>query len=263
MDLEYLGAPDLARRYLDWYAEFAADPAPASLRHHFIAYRAFVRSKVACVRTAQGDEAARAPAEAHAELALAHLRTGAVRLVLVGGLPGSGKSTLSGTLADALGAVVLATDRVRKEIAHRWPDEPASSAFGAGLYSPEWTDRTYAEVLRRAGELLRLGESVVLDASWTESRHRELARALAHDAHASLAELRCEAPAEVAGARLRTRPRTVSDADARIAAAMAERADPWPQALGIDTTRPEPDSATQALDAVLCGATTRGYPTVH
>ena len=59
MDLERLGAPDLAARFLDWYAEFAGDPAPASLRHHYVAYRAFVRAKVACLRYDQGDESAR------------------------------------------------------------------------------------------------------------------------------------------------------------------------------------------------------------
>ena len=50
MDLERLGAPDLARRFTSWYAEYSGDPAPASLRHHYVAYRAFVRAKVACLR---------------------------------------------------------------------------------------------------------------------------------------------------------------------------------------------------------------------
>ena len=103
MDLEYLGATDLARAFLDWYAEFAADPAPVTLRHHFVAYRAFVRAKVACLRYLQGEDSARDEAQRHATLALAHLRAGGSRLVVVGGLPGTGKSTLSGALADALG----------------------------------------------------------------------------------------------------------------------------------------------------------------
>jgi hypothetical protein len=97
MDLERLGAPELAGRFLDWYAEFSADPAPPSLRHHYVAYRAFVRAKVACLRSAQGDEEAAADAAAHAALTVEHLRAGAVRLILVGGLPGTGKSTASPT----------------------------------------------------------------------------------------------------------------------------------------------------------------------
>ena len=55
MDLERLGAPDLARRFTSWYAEYSGDPAPASLRHHYVAYRAFVRAKVACLRARAGD----------------------------------------------------------------------------------------------------------------------------------------------------------------------------------------------------------------
>ncbi|MFF3411062.1 universal stress protein [Streptomyces sp. NPDC002742] len=41
----------------------------------------------------------------------------AVGLALVGGLPGSGKSTLSGALADRLGVTLLSSDRLRKELA--------------------------------------------------------------------------------------------------------------------------------------------------
>ena len=40
MDLERPGAPDLAEQFTRWYAEYSADPAPASLRHHYTAYRA-------------------------------------------------------------------------------------------------------------------------------------------------------------------------------------------------------------------------------
>ncbi len=45
MDLERLGAAGLARRFVGWYAEYSGDPAPTSLRHHYVAYRAFVRAK--------------------------------------------------------------------------------------------------------------------------------------------------------------------------------------------------------------------------
>ena len=54
MDLERLGAPDLAARFLGWYVEFAGDPAPPSLLRHYLAYRAYVRTKVACLRDRAG-----------------------------------------------------------------------------------------------------------------------------------------------------------------------------------------------------------------
>ena len=61
MDLERLGRPELARLFLDAYAEFTAETHPPSLEHHYVAYRAFVRAKVECLRSAQGTRPA--PAE--------------------------------------------------------------------------------------------------------------------------------------------------------------------------------------------------------
>jgi aminoglycoside phosphotransferase family enzyme/predicted kinase len=250
MDLEYLGAADLAQRYLAWYAEFAADPAPASLRHHFVAYRAFVRAKVACFRYSQGDAEAADTAIRHADLALRHLRAGVVSLVLVGGPPGTGKSTISGALADTLGAVVVSTDRVRKELAGVNPDQSAAAEYGAGIYTPQWTQRAYDEVLHRSGELLRLGETVIVDASWSSAAARARARHDARANHSRLLELCCHAPSDIALARIRSRPHPISDADATVHQALAAAADPWPEAITIDTTGPVSDTIGLAADAV-------------
>ena len=65
-----------AETFLNRYAEFAADPAPSGLRHHYVAYRAVVRAKVALLRHDQGEPHAAADATAHLELALRHLRDG-------------------------------------------------------------------------------------------------------------------------------------------------------------------------------------------
>jgi len=235
MDLERLGAPALGERFLDWYAEFAADPSPPSLRHHYVAYRAFVRAKVACLRHAQGDGSAAADVALLAEITARHLRLGAVRLVLVGGLPGTGKSTLSGRLADRTGAVLISSDRVRKELAGLAPDAPAAAAYQRGIYTPAWTQRTYAELLSRAEKLLERGESVVLDASWSHAEHRDRAGDLAGRTHSTLAQLRCAAAPSVTVDRIRRRASSISDADEHIAAAMAARAEPWPQAATIRT----------------------------
>ena len=64
--------------------------------------------------------------------------------------PGTGKSTLSTRLADALGCAVLSSDRVRKELAGLPADDPRAGGRGAGHLHAEWTDRTYRELLRRA-----------------------------------------------------------------------------------------------------------------
>ncbi|GAA3340777.1 hypothetical protein GCM10020358_29610 [Amorphoplanes nipponensis] len=151
MDLEHLGAGRLAQSFLDWYAEFGGDSAPAALRHHYIAYRAFVRAKVGCLRHAQGDEDAARDVRDYTDLTLRHLRAGTVRLVLIGGPPATGKTTLAGRVADRLGAVVLSSDPVRKELAGLAPVRSAAAAYRAGIYSPAWTERTYAELTGRPG----------------------------------------------------------------------------------------------------------------
>lgn len=247
MDLERLGRPDLGGLLLDRYAEFGGDPAPASLRAHYVAYRAFVRVKVACLRHAQGAEPAADEAREYADITLRHLRRGQVRLVLVGGLPGSGKTTIAGMLADELGAVLLSSDRVRKELAGVDPACHAPAPYRSGLYTPEHTERTYTELLRRAGELLSRGETVVLDASWSATRERDLARDMAERTRSTLVALHCTAPAEVADARLRTRTGSLSDADPAIAHAMAADEAPWPHACDLDTSGTPKETLGKAL----------------
>jgi uncharacterized protein len=261
MDLEYLGQPDLGTRLLDWYAQFAADPAPSSLRHHFLAYRAYVRAKVACLRHGQGDEAAAGEAGSYAELTASHLRQGRVPLVIVGGPPASGKSTLAAALADRLGAVMLSSDHLRKELAGLDPTAPAAAPFGEGIYSPQWTDRTYTELLRRAEVLLGLGETVVLDASWTREAMRGLAAKVGEQTHSGLVMLRCAAPADVVAqrleARLESRQGDASDADPFVAERLRAAADPWPEAQVIQTDGPFDASVAQALAAVRPRVTAR------
>lgn len=251
MDLERLGAPDLGELLLDRYAEHTADPAPSALRAHYVAYRAFVRVKVACLRHAQGDVPAAAEARAYADLTVRHLRRGEVRLVLVGGLPGSGKTTIAGLLADRLGAVLLSSDRVRKELAGLDPARHATAPYRAGIYSPEHTARTYAELLRRAEELSGRGESVVLDASWAAAGERDRAHAVALRTHSTAVALRCDAPAAVTDARLRTRTGSLSDADPAIAHAMAQDMAPWPQATVVNTSGEPGAGLAEALRTLL------------
>src|SRR5207248_5092618 len=117
MDLERLGAPEAAATFLARYREFARESYPPSLAHHYIAARAHVRCKVACLRHRQGDDGGADAARGLLDLTARHLEAARVRLVLVGGLPGTGKSTVAAALADATGWVVLRSDEVRKDVA--------------------------------------------------------------------------------------------------------------------------------------------------
>ncbi|MEH0448987.1 MULTISPECIES: bifunctional aminoglycoside phosphotransferase/ATP-binding protein [unclassified Streptomyces] len=250
MDLEQLGVPEAAAYFLGQYSEYSGDPAPASLWHHYVAYRAFVRAKVSLIQAQQGAPGARVASGRLASVALRHLRTSAVGLTVVGGLPGSGKSTLSGALADRLGVTLLSSDRVRKELAGISAEESAADAYGEGLYTAEWTARTYAALLDRATALLSAGESVVLDATWSDPAQREAARHVAERTSADLVALRCHVSEDVSASRLRTRGSGPSDADLDIAAAMAAREAAWPEAVAVDTGGPLESVVVRALAAV-------------
>ncbi|WP_432168754.1 AAA family ATPase [Streptomyces sp. bgisy031] len=250
MDLEQLGAPRAAAFFLAAYDAYSGDPAPPSLRHHYVAYRAFVRAKVSLIQARQGIPGAEAAARRLVTTALHHLRTSAVGLTLVGGLPGSGKSTLAGALSDRLGVTLLSSDRLRKELAGIPAEQQAAAAYGEGIYSPEWSDMTYKALLDRSATLLSRGESVVLDATWHDAQQREAALRMAERTHADLVALHCHVPDDMTADRLATRGRGASDADRDVAAAMAAAESPWPEAVRIDTSGPLDAAVTQALSAI-------------
>ena len=192
MDLERVGAGALAARFVAAYRELSGETHPSSLEHHYIAFRAHIRAKVACLR---GDPYSGREARDLLDIALGHLRRGRVTLTLVGGDPGSGKSTLATGIADHFGWMVLHSDEVRKDLAGISHTARTGEPIGEGIYDEQSTAATYTELLDRARLLLELGESVVLDATWGDARFRAEAVALAQSTWSDLEELRCEAPA--------------------------------------------------------------------
>lgn len=253
MDLEGLGRPDLAAEFMTRYHEFMGEVPPQSLVDHYVAYRAQVRSKVACLRADQGDESAAIEAVDRLETCRAHLESARVRLVLVGGLPGTGKSTVAAALSDELGWPVIRSDVVRKELAGVAPGAGAPAAVGEGIYAPAMTSQTYEAMISQARTMLNFGESVILDASWTSEGERSLAADMAEAALADLIAVQCACPAEIAAERMEIRAeqgRDASDADASIASAMAEASDPWPDAASVDTSVEAEVAVEAALELV-------------
>jgi aminoglycoside phosphotransferase family enzyme/predicted kinase len=253
MDIESRGHPELADAFLEAYAAESADRFPASLGYHYLAYRAFVRAKIACLAADQGRAAKAAQARRLLSLAEDYLERGRVRLILVGGAPGAGKSTLAKGLAESGGMALLRSDVTRKAMAGLDPSASAEADYGHGLYAPEVTERVYAAMLLRARELLSMGHSVVLDASWSVARHREVARSVAARVAADLHEVCCEVRAGEARRRIERRRRAgvgASDATVAVADRMRAAFDDWPQATRIDTTGSSRESHAAAVSAL-------------
>jgi predicted kinase len=250
MDLERLGRADLASRFFDWHRELSGDAWPPSLSHHFVAYRAHIRAKVNAIRHAQGDAVAGDAARSLLALCRAHLEEGRVRAVLVGGLPGTGKSTIAAALGGRLGYPVLRTDVFRGP---PQPERRAGAGYGEGRYRQEAVEAVYDAMLDEAKRLLELGESVVLDASWSSAAMRSAARDIAAQTSSEVVELQCVSPTDVAADRIRARTAVgidPSEATPDVATAMAAHFDAWPEAVAVDTVAAVEDSVGSALDIV-------------
>lgn len=216
MDLHFHHRPDLANTLAEAWFRAADDAEGRNLLSFYTAYRSVVRGKVEGFKLDEdeihSEQKARAliRARAHWLLALSVLEQPERKpcLLLVGGLPGVGKSTLARRLADAVDFKVIRSDEVRKQLA-------ATEGVGvlADLYTSAWNDRTYAECLRRATELLFEGRRVIVDASFREEERRRLFLDAARRLGVPARFLLCQADADVVRRRLAARRDDASDAD--------------------------------------------------
>ena len=203
MDLDDLGRPDLADAFLAWQRELSGDTWPSrSPTTTSPTERASAPRSPPSRRRSAGTRRPR-EVERYCELTVRHLEAGRVGLLLIGGLPGTGKTSLAHGIGERSGAVVLSSDEVRREL-----DEPVTGpapGVDEGRYAPAARLAVYDEMLARAEALLRRGERVVLDASWADGEVRRRARDLAHARPRRPHELRCVVPAAVAEARIADR----------------------------------------------------------
>jgi aminoglycoside phosphotransferase family enzyme/predicted kinase len=262
MDFAFHGRRDLARVFAEAYFRAAGDDEGRALLPLFTAYRATVRGAVEGMKLAEAEVPAAGRAAAldsacgHWLLALAELEQPARRpcLVLVGGLQGTGKSTLTQTLVGQADFERVRSDEVRKALAGVEDDRRLVQEF----YSPEWTERTYAECLRRAGERLFEGGRVLIDATFREESRRRLFLDAAVQWGVPALWLLCRAEAATVRERLAQRRGDVSDADwsvyLRAAAQWEEPTMATRRALHVISTDGTPEEATEQAVLALRGA---------
>lgn len=220
MGLVYQGRRDLAQAFAEEYFSASQDDEGRALLPFYVAYRAAVRGKVEGLKLARPEMSEHDRALAHTKakgswlLALGELEAPRRKpcLILVGGLPGTGKSTLANALAQQAGFRVIRSDVVRKQLAGVGSDECRSS-FGQGIYTAEWTKRTYAECLRQSEELLFNGERVLVDANFRQEDQRRLFLNSGRRLGVPTVFLLCETHPEIVRTRLAQRSGDASDAD--------------------------------------------------
>ena len=238
MDLDQRGLARQANICLNaWLArtrDFGA-LAPLPL---FLGVRAAIRAMVA-VQTARANGRP-VPEEARAYLAAAsaYLAPPRPRLVAVGGISGTGKTTVARLLAPVLppvpGAVHLRSDEARKALLGVDP----LVALPDEAYTKETGRMVYARILADGHACLAAGQSVVLDATFLDPAERDAVAALARETGCALTAVWLTAPERTLMARVAARRGDASDADAEVVAAQLLR-DPGPQSwTEVDADRP-------------------------
>ncbi|MBL8859942.1 MAG: AAA family ATPase [Planctomycetes bacterium] len=267
MDLRAHGAWSEADILLESYFQAVGDEDGRALVPVYVAYRSTVRAKVRALQAVASDmpEAQRARAmqlaRAHVQLAVVALSEPEDRpcLVLVGGLPGTGKSVLSRGLAARADFHWLRADAIRKELAGLDPLAPGGSAVRTGIYTQAWNERTYAECLSRAKELLFSGRRVLVDASFKEDARRLAFVDAAREWGVPVRILECTSAPELVKDRLAHRTGDPSDADWKIYEHVRATWDEFSARTAavherIDTSGSPEESLDQALRVLtVCG----------
>jgi len=208
MDLDYLNRRDLSEAFDDEYFRASKDVEGRRLLDFYKCYRACVRGKVEGFKSTEKEvpEGERLSsvlsARYHFHLAGLYASEWRPTVVMVRGLSGIGKSTLARMIADVTNLAVLSTDNIRKVLAGLKTTEKAPSRFGEGIYSAEFTEMTYMEMIARAASLLAKGRSVILDATFSKARHAEEAQKAALRAGARAYIIECVAGDETVKGRL-------------------------------------------------------------
>jgi len=137
-------------------------------------------------------------------------------LLIVCGYVGSGKTTVARELSKLTGFEVISSDVVRKKLAGISPSEHRYEDFSKGIYSPEFTEKTYRTMMDEAKKRLKEGKSVILDATFSKKWQREMAREAAREADANFLCIETVCPDSLIKNRLDKRmKRGISVSDGR------------------------------------------------
>jgi aminoglycoside phosphotransferase family enzyme/predicted kinase len=221
MDLDRLGAPALGHELLRAYAAEIGDPDLSRLLNFYKCYRAGVRGKVGSLKALQTEidpaqrSKARDSARTYFATAQHYAAAGSPALIVVCGLPASGKSTVAQALSERSGFEVFNSDVVRKGLAGIAPTDRADGGWGEGIYSQQFSRMTYQALADTASRKLSAGDAVIIDATYKDLAERARLRDLARQAGVPMVFAECVIPDDEARRRLELRaqrPDTVSDA---------------------------------------------------
>jgi uncharacterized protein len=259
MDLSSHSRADLAFALLSRYLEVTGDYDGLRVLPFYAVYRALVRAKVDALMVEKVPaRAAEFRDRLQKRITAAETWTAPQRptLILMHGASGSGKSWLSGQLVPALRALRVRSDLERKRLAGIEPSAAAGARVREGIYSPEFSHRTYSRLADCAESSLRAGLSVIIDAAFLETTDRRVFRTLAARLKVPCAIVSCEADPITLAQRVTGRSldrKDPSDATLSVLDAQLREIQPFEpdeQRCVIHVDTEEPDALRRVIDEI-------------
>lgn len=249
MDLVAHGLPDLANRLLNRYLHTTRDYRGLALLPAFLSMRAAVRSKIDALAAA-GDRAELEAAARYLDAAESYVETRPAQLIAIGGLSGTGKSTLARRLAVDLvpppGAIILHSDMLRKRLAGVSPEQDLGNEF----YSEDFNRKVYRRMMACTWRALRSGQTVILDATFMNPDVRASAMTLVDKTGYPFQGIWLDAPDDVLRERVSQRSGDMSDADMGVLERQLAAGHGNIQWTRIDCSGPVDDTYRRILDQV-------------
>jgi aminoglycoside phosphotransferase family enzyme/predicted kinase len=243
MDLDFNNCWKEERYFIDQMAQKLDDHDLLEIIDFYKCYRAYVKGKVKSLQSTEEEvpqadrKKAAQTASRYFDLSLRYALLGSKPIVLLfmGGV-GTGKTTLAKHFEQKFDIDRFSSDRIRKSMAgvplqKRTPDKERDQ-----LYTRSMSEQTYQALAEKMEACIKKGQSVILDATFSNRRSREKLVQRFREEGVDYLFVEANAPEEVIKSRLKQRDQeddVVSDARLEDFEALKNRYHP-PSEIGDD-----------------------------
>ncbi len=226
MDLDDHQRPDLSRRLLNKYLEYTGDYSHLAVLQYYMVYRAMVRAKVNALQLDQDESDQRKidsvlrECKSYISLGNLYITDRKPLLIIMHGFSGSGKTTISQFILEALPAIRIRSDVERKRLLKDQDSDSrgevknhkTQSGINEGIYSKESSNITYDHLRILAEDIILAGLSVIVDAAFLQTEQRKRFSQLATLLNVPFRIINCHAEHSILEQRLIERQIYGSDA---------------------------------------------------